>query len=143
MQAALRQAHYAEEIAEVPIGAIVVKNLEIIGVGFNQNIALHSVSSHAEINALNQAGKFLQNYRLINCDIYVTVEPCHMCAKAIVDARVKNLYFATPEPKSGAIISIDNFLDQKHLNHSVTYEYGILQEECGQLMKDFFAARRP
>lgn len=142
MQEALRQANIAKDLDEVPIGAVVVKNSKIIGRGFNQNILMHSVAAHAEINAINDAGQFLKNYRLIDCDIYVTLEPCHMCAKAIVDARIKNLYFATPEPKSGAIISIDNLLDKNFINHHVGYQYGLMQQESSELLKNFFSAKR-
>ena len=143
MKEAIKQAILGQNISEVPIGAVVTKNSKIIGAGFNTNISTHSVAAHAEINAMNEASNFIKNYRLIDCDIYVTVEPCHMCAKAIVDARINKLYFSTPEPKSGAIISVDNFLNHNFLNHKVSYEYGMLQEECSQLMKKFFSARRP
>jgi|TARA_B110000305_G_C19445205_1_gene644365 tRNA(adenine34) deaminase len=142
MQEAIKQANIAKDLDEVPIGAVVVKNSKIIGRGFNQNILMHSVTAHAEINAINDAGQFLKNYRLIDCDIYVTLEPCHMCAKAIVDARIKNLYFATPEPKSGAVISIDNLLDKNFLNHHVGYQFGLMQQESSQLLKNFFSAKR-
>ena len=143
MKVDIKQAILGQNIAEVPIGAVVSNNSKIIGPGFNTNISTHSVVAHAEITAINAASKFIKNYRLIDCDIYVTVEPCHMCAKAIVDARINKLYFSTPEPKSGAIISVDNFLNHNFLNHKVSYEYGMLQEECSQLMKKFFSARRP
>jgi tRNA(adenine34) deaminase len=143
MKEAIRQAILGQDIAEVPIGAVVTKNSKIIGTGFNTNISTHSVAAHAEINAINAASKFIKNYRLIDCNIYVTVEPCHMCAKAIVDARISKLYFSTPEPKSGAIISVDNFLNHNFLNHRVSYEYGMFQEECSQLMKNFFSSKRP
>ncbi|MDA9917269.1 nucleoside deaminase [Gammaproteobacteria bacterium] len=143
MKEAIRQAILGQDIAEVPIGAVVTKNSKIIGTGFNTNISTHSVAGHAEINAINAASKFIKNYRLIDCNIYVTVEPCHMCAKAIVDARISKLYFSTPEPKSGAIISVDNFLNHNFLNHRVSYEYGMFQEECSQLMKNFFSSKRP
>ena len=113
MREALKQAKLAKSINEVPVGAIIVKNSKIIGSGHNQNISSHSVSAHAEINAINEAGLFLKNYRLVECDMYVTVEPCHMCAKAIVDARIRNLYFACPQPKMGSVISVDN-LSFKH-----------------------------
>jgi tRNA(adenine34) deaminase len=142
MQEALRLANQAKDCSEVPVGAVVVRDSMIIGTGFNQNIAMHSVTAHAEMNAINEASKFLKNYRLINCDIYVTLEPCHMCAKAIIDARIKNLYFATPEPKSGAVISIDNLLDKNFLNHRVRYHHGLLQQESSELLKNFFSARR-
>ena len=142
MREALKQAEFAKKSNEVPIGAVIVKDGQVIGIGRNTNISSHSVAAHAEINAINEAGIRLKNYRLVDCDIYVTVEPCHMCAKAIVDARFRNLYFGTPEPKSGAIISIDNFLEKRFLNHTVSYEYGMLQDECSQLMKMFFSSRR-
>ena len=142
MREALKQAKLAKSINEVPVGAIIVKNSKIIGSGHNQNISSHSVSAHAEINAINEAGLFLKNYRLVECDMYVTVEPCHMCAKAIVDARLRNLYFATPEPKSGAIISVDSFFKKNFLNHVVDYEYGFLQEECSNIIKNFFISKR-
>ena len=114
MHLALQQAMKAYQLDEVPVGAIIVKNNIVIGEGCNQVIANNSVSSHAEINAINNASKYLKNYRLVDCDIYVTLEPCHMCAKAIVDARIKNLYFGAAEPKSGAIISVDNFFKKDH-----------------------------
>ena len=105
-------------------------------------ISDHSVSSHAEINAINNASKNLKNYRLLNCDIYVTLEPCHMCAKAIVDARIKNLYFGALEPKTGAIVSVDNFLNHEYLNHKVLYDYGLLQAESSELLRSFFQLKR-
>ena len=142
MQAALNQANLAKDLSEVPIGAVVVKDSQIIGHGFNQNISMHSVAAHAEINAINQASKFIRNYRLIDCDLYVTVEPCHMCAKAIVDARIKNLYFGALEPKTGAVVSVDNFLNHEHLNHKVSYDYGLLQAESSELLRNFFQLKR-
>ena len=142
MSQAIKMAKIAFDQNEVPVGAIVVKDEEIIARGFNTVIKELSVASHAEINAINEASKKLKNYRLINCDIYVTLEPCHMCAKAIVDARFNNLYFAITEPKTGAIVSIDNFLDSKHLNHKVNYSYGMLADESESLLKSFFSARR-
>lgn len=142
MNEALIQARLAYQQNEVPIGAVVVKNEMIIGKGFNQNISKNSVAAHAEIIAINEASSFLKNYRLIDCEIYVTLEPCHMCAKAIIDARIKNLYFATTEPKSGSVVSIDNFLEKKFLNHRVKFEYGLLQRECSEMLKDFFYSKR-
>ena len=127
---------------EVPVGAIVVNNGKIIGRGFNQVIAKNSVSSHAEINAINAAGQFINNYRLKGCDIYVTLEPCHMCAKAIVDARIDNLYFGAYEPKTGAIISIDRFLDRDELNHKVFFSGGHMQKQSSALLRKFFQFKR-
>ena len=126
MSLALEQARKAYDLDEVPVGSIIVKNGEVISVSFNQVISQNLVTSHAEINAIQIASKKLNNYRLVNCDIYVTLEPCHMCAKAIVDARLKNLFFGALEPKTGAIVSIDRFLDASHLNHRVNYSSGYL-----------------
>ncbi len=142
MLAALDEAIKARNKDEVPIGAIVVKDNKIIGRGHNQVVSNQSISSHAEINAINDASKAVDNYRLLNCDIYVTLEPCHMCAKAIVDARIKNLFIGALEPKSGAVISVDNFLDSNHLNHRVTYSYDYLADESIKLLQSFFQLKR-
>ena len=142
MTLALDQAKKAYDLDEVPVGSIIVKNDEVISASFNQVISQNAVSSHAEINAIEIASKKLNNYRLIDCDIYVTLEPCHMCAKAIVDARLKNLFFGALEPKTGAIISIDRFLDASHLNHYVTYSSGYLQEDSANLLRNFFRSKR-
>ena len=142
MHLALQQAMKAYQLDEVPVGAIIVKNNIVIGEGCNQVIANNSVSSHAEINAINTASQYLKNYRLIDCDLYVTLEPCHMCAKAIVDARIKNLYIGALEPKSGAIVSVDNFLKKEYLNHIVSYEYGFLDNESSDLLINFFSSKR-
>jgi tRNA(adenine34) deaminase len=100
------------------------------------------VSAHAEINAIRDASRNIGNYRLINCSIYVTLEPCHMCAKAISDARIDNLVFATEEPKTGSIVSIDNIYDRNILNHSVQYQFGLLKDESSKLLKNFFKDKR-
>ena len=142
MQLAINQAKQAIASNEVPVGAIVVKDNKVIGAGFNSVIRYHSVAAHAEINAINAACKAIKNYRLVNCDLYVTLEPCHMCAKAIVDARIDNVYFAAFEPKTGSIVSVDNFFDKKFLNHRVNYASGLMQDESSSLLKDFFRARR-
>ena len=139
---AMNMAKLAFENNEVPVGAIVVRNEEIIGRGFNQVIEKNSISSHAEINAINQASQFIKNYRLKGCDIYVTLEPCHMCAKAIVDARMDSLYFGSYEPKTGAIESIDQFLNRDHLNHKVLFSGGHLQDQSSDLLRKFFQLKR-
>ena len=139
---AMNMAKLAFENDEVPVGAIVVYNGEIIGRGFNQVITKNSVSSHAEINAINQASQYMQNYRLKGCDIYVTLEPCHMCAKAIIDARIKSLYFGAHEPKTGAIESIDQFLFRDHLNNKVVFSGGHLHEQSSDLLRKFFQSKR-
>jgi tRNA(adenine34) deaminase len=142
MSKAVSMAEVAFQNDEVPVGAVIVKDGKIIGKGFNQVIEKNSVSSHAEINAINDASQTILNYRLIDCDIYVTLEPCHMCAKAIVDARIKNLYFGALEPKTGAVVSIDNFLNHEYLNHKVSYDYGLLQAESSDLLRNFFQLKR-
>ena len=127
---------------EVPVGAVVVKENKIIGSGRNTVIADNDVSSHAEINALRSASKELNNFRLNGCSIYVTLEPCHMCAKAIVDARLDMLVFAAKEPKTGSLVSVDNFYNRVNLNHHVSYEHGLLEKESSELLKNFFKDRR-
>ena len=139
---AMNMAKLAFDNDEVPVGAIVVNNGEIIGRGFNQVITKNSVSSHAEINAINQASQYMKNYRLNGCDIYVTLEPCHMCAKAIIDARIKSLYFGANELKTGAIESIDQFLYKDHLNHKVLSSGGHLQEQSSDMLRKFFQSKR-
>jgi tRNA(adenine34) deaminase len=142
MLLAINEAKRARDCNEVPVGAVVVKDNSVIGTGFNSVIQDHSVTSHAEIHALNSASKAMRNYRLLNCDLYVTLEPCHMCAKAIVDARIRNVYFATLEPKNGSLVSQDNFFDKRHLNHKVNFSYGLMEEEASHLLKSFFKSRR-
>lgn len=142
MSLALEEAIKAQEINEVPVGAIIIKDNKVIGRGFNSVIKDNSVSSHAEIKAINQASQHLNNYRLIGCDIFVTLEPCHMCAKAILDARINFLYFGAREPKTGAIESIDNFFQRDDLNHKVLFKGGYLQNESSRLLKTFFQNRR-
>ncbi|MDC0942999.1 nucleoside deaminase [Gammaproteobacteria bacterium] len=139
---AINMAKVAFANNEVPVGAIVVHNGEIIGRGFNQVIEKNSVSSHAEINAINQASEFLKNYRLNGCDMYVTLEPCHMCAKAIVDARINFLYFGANEPKTGAIESIDQFLDREDINHNLAFSGGHMKNESSELLRKFFKFKR-
>ena len=127
---------------EVPVGAVVTKAGSIIGRGWNRVVAENSVISHAEINAICNASSEINNYRLIDCDLYVTLEPCHMCAKAIINARIKNVFFSTPEPKAGAIISVDNFFDKSFINHRVNYSCGLMQQESSELLKNFFQQKR-
>ena len=142
MSLAVMEAKKALALNEVPVGAIVVKDNKVIGAGFNSVIKDHTITAHAEINAIHAACQTINNYRLVNCDLYVTLEPCHMCAKAIVDARIDNVYFAAFEPKTGSIVSVDNFFDKKFLNHRVNYASGLMQDESSTLLKDFFRMRR-
>ena len=142
MSNALDLARLAFELNEVPVGAIIIYEGEIIGKGHNNVIGDNDVTSHAEINAIRDASKKIGNYRLTNCTMYVTLEPCHMCAKAIVDARLKSLIYAANEPKTGSIQSIDNFLDNQFLNHKVLYKSGLFKEESSRLLKEFFTSKR-
>ena len=142
MTEAMNMAKLAFENDEVPIGAVIVNKEKIIGRGFNQVMEKNSIAAHAEINAINQASQFLKNYRLNNCDIYVTLEPCHMCAKAIVDARLGSLYFGASEPKTGAVESIDRFLDRKDINHRVIFSGGHMKKQSSELLKKFFQSKR-
>ena len=142
MREALIEAELAMQNDEVPVGSIIVLNNVIVGRGHNQVIQRGSVVAHAEIIAIEDASNFVGNYRLNGAVLYSTLEPCHMCAKAIVDARISNLYFGTIEPKTGAIQSIDRFLDETHLNHNVRYRGGYHEESCGTLLKKFFQLKR-
>ena len=119
-----------------------VKNNEIIGYGQNRTIEKNSVFAHAEIEAINMASKKEQNYRFIGCDIYSTIEPCHLGAKALVASRIDNLYIGAREPKEGSIVSQDNFLDKPFHNHKTHYEIGILESECKEIIQRFFKANR-
>ena len=142
MERAIELAKESFDDGEVPVGAVIVQNEMIIGEGKNKVIFENDVSSHAEINAIRAASKKIKNYRLNDCSMYVTLEPCHMCAKAAVDARMSSVIFSTPEPKTGSIVSIDNFFDKKELNHNPKYQFGLLKEESSKLLKDFFRLRR-
>ena len=142
MSLALQEAEKAFTNNEVPVGAIIVQQNKIIGKGRNRVIANQNVTSHAEINAIINASQNINNYRLNNTKMYVTLEPCHMCAKAIIDARIDEVIFAAPEPKTGSIISIDNMYERIKFNHKTSYKHGLLMDESSKLLKDFFRARR-
>ena len=142
MQRAIELAKESFDDGEVPVGAVIVQNETIIGEGKNKVIFENDVTSHAEINAIRAASKKIKNYRLNDCSMYVTLEPCHMCAKAAVDARMSSVIFAASEPKTGSIISIDNFFDKKELNHNPAYQHGLLKDKSSKLLKDFFRLRR-
>jgi len=142
MKEALSLAIEAEQNQEVPVGAVIVKDNKVIGKGRNKIIFDQDISSHAEIVAIRDASKNISNYRLNNCKMFVTLEPCHMCAKAIVDARIDSVIFAASEPKSGSLVSVDNFFERISLNHRVSFEMGLLEKESSDLLKSFFKARR-
>ena len=142
MGLAIQEAEKAFTNNEVPVGAVIVQQNKIIGKGRNRVIENQNVSSHAEIEAIIDASKNVKNYRLNKSTIYISLEPCHMCVKAIVDARIDEIVFAAPEPKTGSIISIDNLLDRISFNHKVSYRYGLMKEESSKLLKDFFKNKR-
>jgi tRNA(adenine34) deaminase len=127
---------------EVPVGAVVVKDGQIVGRGFNQPISSHDPSAHAEIMALRDAAKNLRNYRLMDCTLYVSFEPCAMCAGAIFHARIGRVVYGAAEYKSGAAGSVVNLFAEPRLNFHARIEGGVLAEECGRLVSDFFAERR-
>ena len=142
MQHALGLAARAEAQGEVPVGALVVLNGEIIGEGWNRPISSHDPTAHAEIVALRAAAAQLANYRLTGATLYVTLEPCPMCAGAMVHARVARVVYGAPDPLAGSAGSVFNLLDSPALNHRVEVVRGVLAEECGQRLKMFFQARR-
>ena len=142
MLAALDQARKARAAGEVPVGAIVVKDGEIVGTGFNAPISGHDPTAHAEIRALREAAQRLGNYRLPGCELYVTLEPCAMCVGAMLHARIARLVYAAADPKTGACGSVINLFAEPRLNHHASLTAGVMAMECGALLRDFFAARR-
>jgi tRNA(adenine34) deaminase len=142
MGQAIDQARNAWALGEVPVGAVVVKDGEVIATGFNQPIGTHDPTAHAEIMALRAAASILGNYRLPGCELYVTLEPCVMCSGAMMHARLARVVFGAADPKTGACGSIVNLFQQEKLNHHTEVTGGVLGEECGALLKEFFAARR-
>jgi len=142
MREALQLASCAEAEGEVPVGAVVVHDGEIVGRGWNKPISGCDPTAHAEIIALRDAATRLSNYRLPDCTLYVTIEPCAMCAGAIVHSRVARLVFGASEPKAGVVLSNGQFLDRGNLNHKVIYEAGLLADECSGMISAFFKKRR-
>jgi len=142
MQQAISQARNAWALGEVPVGALVVRDGVVIATGFNQPIGNHDPTAHAEIMALRAAATILGNYRLPGCELYVTLEPCVMCAGAMMHARLARVVYGASDPKTGAGGSVLNLFDQEKLNHHTALTGGVLAEECGTLLKQFFAERR-
>ena len=142
MRRALELARHAEEAGEVPVGALVVLNDEIIGEGWNQPIVAHDPTAHAEIVALRAAAVRVRNYRLSDAVLYVTLEPCAMCAGAMVHARIARVVYGAADPKSGAAGSVFNLLETSSLNHRAQVTGGVLAEECGAILRRFFELRR-
>jgi tRNA(adenine34) deaminase len=142
MLRAFELAKQAETIDEIPVGAVVVANNKIIGEGYNQSITKNDPSAHAEMVAIRQAGIALKNYRLLDCTLYVTLEPCPMCSGLLIHSRIKRVVYATTDLKTGAAGSAFNLLcDEKH-NHQIQLSSGIMAEECSQLLSSFFKRRR-
>jgi tRNA(adenine34) deaminase len=142
MRAAIALAHQAAQSGEVPVGAVVVKGGEIIGRGSNAPIGRHDPSAHAELLALRDAAQHLGNYRLVDCALYVTLEPCLMCVGAIFHARIARVIYAASDAKTGVAGSVLDLFAMQQLNHHATVQGGVLAEECGQMLSQFFAQRR-
>ena len=142
MLEALKQAQNAEASQEVPVGAVIVHQGQIIGQGCNRSIIDSDPSAHAEVVAMRSAARLLNNYRLLNTTLFVTLEPCAMCVGAILHARIKRLVFGAYDPKTGAAGSVFDLISDPRHNHTVEVTGGVLERECGQLLKDFFQVRR-
>ena len=142
MELALEQAGLAAQAGEVPVGAVVIKDGEIIGRGHNRNLLDNDPTAHAEIVALRQAAACLGNHRLPGCVLYATIEPCAMCAGAMVHARLARLVYGATDPKAGAAGSVLGVVNHPSLNHIMEVTPGVLQEQCSELLKAFFQARR-
>ncbi|HVP55533.1 MAG TPA: tRNA adenosine(34) deaminase TadA [Candidatus Eisenbacteria bacterium] len=142
MEEALREAQRAQMLGEVPVGAVIVQNGHIVGRGCNRPITNHDPTAHAEMQALREAGLVVGNYRLPDCELYVTVEPCAMCAGAITHARIRRLIYGAEDPKAGAVHSMLQVLNHPKLNHQIEVTGGILAARCMDLLQAFFRNRR-
>ena len=142
MRIAIEEAEIAASLGESPIGAVIVQDGKVVGRGHNTTETAKDPTCHAEMNAIRDAAKNLGGWRLPRCDMYVTLEPCSMCAGAIVLARIEHLYIGTLDPKSGACLSLANIPSDDRLNHQVELHTGILQQECSAILKEFFKELR-
>lgn len=142
MKMAIEQAQIAEENGDVPIGAVIVYQDQIIGKAYNQRELLQDPTAHAEIIALTQAAAFLESWRLHGCTMYVTLEPCTMCAGALVLSRIDRLVYGCDDPKTGAVKSLYKIVNDERLNHTINVTSGVLAEECTSLLQQFFSRRR-
>jgi len=142
MTHAIKLAEHAESIDEVPVGAVIVKDNKIISEGWNQPITSNDPTAHAEVIALRAAAQTVENYRLVDTTLYVTLEPCAMCAGALIHARVQRVVFGTTDPRTGAAGSMFNILNTTKLNHTIEIEQGVLEKDCAQLLKEFFKKKR-
>ncbi len=142
LQAALLEAESARRAGEVPVGAVITRGAEVIATGRNRVVTDADPTAHAEVVALRLAGKILGNYRLEGCTLFCTLEPCAMCAGAILHARIARLVYAAPDPKAGACGSVLTVMNHPQLNHRVDVSSGLLADECGAILTDFFRAKR-
>jgi tRNA(adenine34) deaminase len=142
MRLALDQAQNAWLVGEVPVGAVILREGRVIATGYNRPITTHDPTAHAEIVALRHAAQLLENYRLPECELYVTLEPCAMCAMALMHARLRRVVFGAADPKTGAAGSVLNLFERPELNHHTALVGGVMAGGCGQLLRDFFAERR-
>ena len=142
MRVAMDQARNAALLGEVPVGAVVVHQGRVLATGYNHPIGEHDPTAHAEIRALRAAGALLGNYRLPECELFVTLEPCAMCAGAMMHARLRRVVYGASDPKTGACGGVVDLFAQTALNHHTVVEGGLLADECGTLLREFFAARR-
>jgi tRNA(adenine34) deaminase len=146
MRLALDQALNAQLCGEVPVGAVITRAVagveQVVATGYNRSITTHDPSAHAEVVALRHAAQLVSNYRLPDCTLYVTLEPCAMCAMAMMHARLKRVVFGAADPKTGAAGSVLNLFDLKQLNHHTAIEGRVLEQACGDLLRSFFAERR-
>ena len=142
MEEALRSAQRALEAGEVPVGAVVVSEGKIVGRGWNRNLTDSDPTAHAEVVALREAGRIVGNHRLSECELFATIEPCAMCAGALVHARVKRLVYGADDPKAGAVRSVLQVLNHPRLNHQMEVQGGVLAGRCADLLQEFFRKRR-
>lgn len=142
MRMAIEQAQLAAQAGEVPVGAVLVKDGQVIAKAFNKPIANHDPSAHAEMLTLREAALAQENYRIPGSTLYVTLEPCAMCSGAMLHARIDRVVYGAPDPKTGAAGSVIDLFASKQINHQTSVEGGIMSEECGQLLRDFFKGRR-
>ena len=142
MRMALAQADAAREAGEVPVGAVIVHHDRVIAAAHNQREQLKDPTAHAEMIAITQAAEAMRSWRLEGCRLYVTLEPCPMCAGAIIQARIPNLVFGATDPKAGAVVSLYQLLNDARLNHQTQFANGILADECGRILTDFFRHQR-
>jgi len=142
MRLALEEACLARDAGEVPVGAVIVRGEELLGQAHNSPVSLNDPSAHAEVLAIRRAAALLGNYRLTGATLYVTIEPCLMCAGAILQARIERVVFGAADPKGGAVVSLYRLFDDRRLNHSVEVTQGVLQEACAEILSGFFRAKR-